>query len=137
MRDYDAVVIGGGINGLTTAAYLAKAGMSVGVFEARGQCGAHCDTVELGIPGFLHNTHAVWLVPAMSPCMDDLELESIEFVALAEELTERYGEQVDFVGWLADLELDALVTMTVGQLVEFVAGCLDAPDGSSDGSAEA
>ncbi|HMQ25550.1 MAG TPA: acyl carrier protein [Acidimicrobiales bacterium] len=61
---------------------------------------------------------------------DDLELESIEFVALAEELTERYGEQVDFVGWLADLELDALVTMTVGQLVEFVAGCLD-------GSAEA
>ena len=49
MRDYDAVVIGGGINGLTTAAYLAKAGMSVGVFEARGQCGAHCDTVELGL----------------------------------------------------------------------------------------
>ena len=26
MRDFDAVVIGGGINGLTTAAYLAKAG---------------------------------------------------------------------------------------------------------------
>ncbi len=63
---------------------------------------------------------------------DDLELESIEFVALAEELTERYGEQVDFVGWIADLELDALVTMTVGQLVEFVAGCLDGePDGSA------
>lgn len=58
---------------------------------------------------------------------DDLELESIEFVALAEELTERYGEQVDFVSWIADLELDALVTMTVGQLVEFVAGCLDTP----------
>ena len=59
---------------------------------------------------------------------DDLELESIEFVALAEELTERYGEQVDFVSWIADLELDALVTMTVGQLVEFVAGCLDSPE---------
>ena len=55
----------------------------------------------------------------------------------AEELTERYGEQVDFVGWLADLELDALVTMTVGQLVDFVAGCLDGPsDGPSDGTAE-
>jgi phytoene dehydrogenase-like protein len=77
MRDFDAVVIGGGINGLTTAAYLAKAGMSVGVFEARGQCGAHCDTVELGEPGFLHNTHAVWLVPAMSPAMDDLGLEQL------------------------------------------------------------
>jgi beta-carotene ketolase (CrtO type) len=75
MKDYDVAVIGGGINGLTAAAYLARAGMSVGVFEARGQCGAHCDTVELGLPGFLHNTHAQWLVPAMSPAMADLELE--------------------------------------------------------------
>jgi phytoene dehydrogenase-like protein len=75
VKDYDVIVIGGGINGLTTAAYLAKAGLAVGVFEARGQCGAHCDTIELGRPGFLHNTHAVWLVPAMSPAMADLELE--------------------------------------------------------------
>lgn len=77
MDDYDVIVIGGGINGLTTAAYLAKAGMSVAVFEARGQCGAHCDTVELGLPGFLHNTHAAWLVPAMSPAMADLGLEEL------------------------------------------------------------
>ena len=75
MDDYDVVVIGGGINGLTAAAYLAKAGLAVAVFEARGQCGAHCDTVELGLPGFLHNTHAAWLVPALSPAMADLELE--------------------------------------------------------------
>ncbi len=75
MKDYDVVVIGGGINGLTAAAYLAKAGSKVGVFEARGQCGAHCDTVELGLAGFLHNTHACWLVPALSPAMADLELE--------------------------------------------------------------
>ncbi|MFN7950438.1 MAG: NAD(P)/FAD-dependent oxidoreductase [bacterium] len=74
MRDFDVVVIGGGINGLTVAAYLARAGQKVAVFEARGQCGAHCDTVELGIPGFLHNTHAAWLVPALSPAMGDLEL---------------------------------------------------------------
>ena len=63
----DVLIIGGGINGLTAAAYLAKAGKSVAVFEARGQCGAHCDTIELGRAGFLHNTHAAWLVPAMSP----------------------------------------------------------------------
>jgi beta-carotene ketolase (CrtO type) len=76
MKDYDVIVIGGGINGLTAAAYLAKAGLSVAVCEARGQCGAHCDTIELGIPGFLHNTHAAWLVPAMSPAMADLALDS-------------------------------------------------------------
>src|SRR5512136_910284 len=75
MKDYDVIVIGGGINGLTAAAYLAKAGLAVSVFEASGQCGAHCDTIAIGIPGFLHNTHAAWLVPAMSPAMADLELE--------------------------------------------------------------
>ena len=49
------------------------------------------------------------------------------YAALAEALTERYGEQVDFVGWIADLELDALVTMTVGELVTFVAASIDGP----------
>jgi acyl carrier protein len=51
---------------------------------------------------------------------DDLQLESIEFVALAEQLLERYGEQVDFVGWLAGMELDEIIALTVGQLVDFV-----------------
>ncbi len=87
MRDFDVIVVGGGINGLTTAAYLAKAGMSVAVFEARGQCGAHCDTVELGAPGFLHNTHAVWLVPAMSPPMQDLDLPSLGFELRGTDIT--------------------------------------------------
>ena len=61
---------------------------------------------------------------------DDLELESIEFVALAEELQNRYGEKVDFVGWIAELELDELITMNVGQLVAFVAGCLETEAGA-------
>ncbi len=61
---------------------------------------------------------------------DDLELESIEFVALAEELQNRYGEKVDFVGWIAELELDELITMNVGQLVDFVAGCLETEAGA-------
>lgn len=55
---------------------------------------------------------------------DDLEIESIEFVSLAEKLHEQYGERVDFVGWFAELELDQIIALTVGQLVEFIAGCL-------------
>ena len=51
---------------------------------------------------------------------EDLQLESIEFVALSEQLLETYGEQVDFVGWLAEMELDDIIALTVGQLVEFV-----------------
>src|SRR3954454_23842675 len=38
-RDWDAVVIGGGHNGLTAAAYLAKAGQSVLVLERRERLG--------------------------------------------------------------------------------------------------
>ena len=51
----------------------------------------------------------------------DLQLESIEFVALSEKLLETYGEQVDFVSWLAEMELDDIIALTVGQLVGFVA----------------
>jgi acyl carrier protein len=53
----------------------------------------------------------------------DLELESIEFVALAEKLQLHYGKQVDFVGWLSQKELDQLIALTVGELVEFIASC--------------
>jgi phytoene dehydrogenase-like protein len=38
-RDWDAIVVGGGHNGLTAAAYLAKAGQSVLVLERREQLG--------------------------------------------------------------------------------------------------
>jgi phytoene dehydrogenase-like protein len=55
---YDAVVVGAGHNGLTTAAYLAKAGRSVLVVEQRDHVGGILDTVELapGVkgPGIVH-----------------------------------------------------------------------------------
>lgn len=53
----------------------------------------------------------------------DLELESIEFVALAEKLQLHYGADVDFVGWIAKKELDQIIALTVGELVEFIESC--------------
>lgn len=55
---------------------------------------------------------------------EDLELESIEFVALAEKIQEHYGEGVDFAGWLAGMELDRILALRVGDLVEHIVKCL-------------
>ena len=52
----------------------------------------------------------------------DLELESVEFVALAERLQERYPD-LNFVNWVADMQVEELMTLRVGQLVEFIARC--------------
>jgi acyl carrier protein len=62
---------------------------------------------------------------AMDTSFDaDLQLESIEFVALSEQLLVTYGEKVDFVTWLAGMELDDIIALTVGDVVGFVVSSL-------------
>ena len=57
----------------------------------------------------------------------DLELESIEFVALAERLKETYGKEVDFPRWLASMNLKQIIDLKVGALVEHIVLCLSKP----------
>ena len=54
---------------------------------------------------------------------EGLELESIEFVALADKLRGHYGESVDFVGWLSQKDLDSIINLTVGDVVRFIVTC--------------
>src|SRR3972149_127967 len=54
---YDAIVIGGGHNGLVCAAYLARAGKKVCVLERRGVLGG-CATTEALWPGYKVSTAA-------------------------------------------------------------------------------
>jgi acyl carrier protein len=51
----------------------------------------------------------------------DLELESIEFVALADRLRTEFGERVNFVAFLAEKHVDDMVSLTVGDVVRYVA----------------
>ncbi|WP_327319446.1 acyl carrier protein [Streptomyces sp. NBC_01235] len=50
----------------------------------------------------------------------DLELESIDLVTLAGLLQERYGDRVNFAEFLAGMEFDEIIELTVGRLVEYV-----------------
>ena len=55
----DIIVIGGGPNGLTAGAYLAKAGLKVTVLDRNQELGGGLAT-ELAFPGFLVNTHSIY-----------------------------------------------------------------------------
>lgn len=51
---------------------------------------------------------------------EDIDLESMEVMEISERLMEIYGENVDFVGWFAEMELEDLVTLTLGMVVDFI-----------------
>ncbi|WP_415949618.1 acyl carrier protein [Streptomyces sp. KLOTTS4A1] len=57
---------------------------------------------------------------------DDLELESIDLVTLAGLLGEWYGADVNLAEYLAGLELDEIIELTVSDLVTYVADALRA-----------
>jgi phytoene dehydrogenase-like protein len=85
---YDAIVIGGGHNGLVTAAYLAKAGKKVLVLERRHLVGGAAVTEEV-YPGFKY-TVASYVVSLLRPeVIRELDLPSfgLELLPLESTLT--------------------------------------------------
>ncbi|MFE1925220.1 acyl carrier protein [Streptomyces asoensis] len=60
----------------------------------------------------------------------DLELESIDLVTLAGLLQERYGDRINFAEFLAGMEFDEIIELTVGRLVEYVVTSLKAAEAS-------
>jgi phytoene dehydrogenase-like protein len=75
MADVDAIVVGAGPNGLTAAVTLARAGLSVRVYEAAEAVGGGARTEELTLPGFRHDPcSAVHPLGAGSPVFRALPL---------------------------------------------------------------
>jgi phytoene dehydrogenase-like protein len=74
-ESYDVIVIGGGPNGLTATAYLARAGAKVLLLERQHENGGGLITEEWS--GFRFNTHAkLMLMMDVMPPYQDLALES-------------------------------------------------------------
>jgi len=71
--EYDAVIVGGGHNGLICAAYLAKAGLDVAVFEKNSFVGGMSSTYEF-IPGYKFSTGAFCFGQMPTQIREDLEL---------------------------------------------------------------
>ena len=89
--DPEVLVIGSGHNGLTCAAYLAKAGLAVTVLEGEDHIGGGTETRELIRPGFRHNTCGNYFHGFENyPIMRDLELGLHGFDYIIPEVQQAY-----------------------------------------------
>ena len=75
MTSFDGIVIGAGHNGLTLAAYLARAGMKIAVLERNAIIGGGCSTDCNTLLGHRLNLHAnFYMGLGLCPLLQDLEL---------------------------------------------------------------
>ena len=82
-RDFDAVVVGSGPNGLAAAILMQQKGLSVLLIEGKETIGGGLRSAELTLPGFLHDIcSAVHPLAVASPFLSTLPLErfGLEFI---------------------------------------------------------
>ncbi len=77
-KEYDVIIVGGGHNALTCAAYLGKAGVDTLVLEGRHEFGGAVYTDEHTAPGFCHNIHSNFMeFLHIMPIFSDFDLPGL------------------------------------------------------------
>jgi len=82
-KDFDAIIVGSGPNGLAAAITLQKAGLSVLVVEGKDSIGGGMRTLELTLPGFKHDVcSAIHPMAVGSPFFANIPLHEhgLEFI---------------------------------------------------------
>jgi phytoene dehydrogenase-like protein len=95
-RTYDAIVVGGGHNGLVNGAYLAKAGLRTLILERRHLVGGAAITEEL-YPGFWFTTFSYALSLLRPDIIHELELTKHGFMPLLMPTTFAPTEDGDYL----------------------------------------
>lgn len=76
-KDFDAVVVGSGPNGLAAAIHLQQSGLSVLLLEAKKTIGGGLRTEQLTLPGFQHDIcSSVFPLGIASPFLNSLSLHN-------------------------------------------------------------
>ena len=74
-RDYDAIIVGSGPNGLAAAITLQQAGLSVLLLEGKDSIGGGMRSAQLTLPGYIHDVcSAIHPMAALSPFFATLPL---------------------------------------------------------------
>ncbi len=74
-RDFDAIIVGSGPNGLAAAILMQQKGLKVLLLEAKSEIGGGLRTAELTLPGFKHDIcSAIHPLAAASPFLKTLPL---------------------------------------------------------------
>jgi len=100
-RTYDAIVVGGGHNGLVNGAYLAKSGLKTLILERRHLVGGAAITEELR-PGFWFTTFSYALSLLRPDIIQDLELTRYGFMPLLMSTTFAPAEDGDYLLFTQD-----------------------------------
>ena len=88
----------------------------------------HDDVLSLVIDKIRTTINEDWILDADifsdTRFNDDLEIESIEFVKIANAIQQHFGTRLDIAGWLSGKTIHELIGLSVGDLAGYVSDAL-------------